>query len=259
MDIYNKLSESMNKLETLFQSRMTQYESELKMAASGDSQSVHKTIAGLSRDFMEFRHLIWQTVSTLKTQMELVLVGMDRFEMASRSNVLLFHGIPEEDNVTQESLILNIVNTNMKLTTITADDIVKCHRLGVTRTSKPRPLLVRFHDFRLRNIVWSGKTSLKGTKVTLSEFLTKTRHEVFMQARKHFGIRRCWTSDGRIVVLLPNKSRYKLETEAELASLMSQYPTSETEPSENISKVTPSGTDVQKKTGFGSKRLPRSK
>lgn len=247
----------MNKLETLFQSRMTQYESELKMAATGDSQSAHKTIAGLSRDFMEFRHLIWQTVSTLKDQMELVLLGLDRLEMASRSKVLLFHGISEEDNVTQESHILHTLNTKMKLSTVAAEDIVKCHRLGATHsTGKPRPLLVRFQNSRLRNLVWSGKTSLKGSKITLSEFLTKPRQEVFMQARKHFGIRRCWTSDGRIVVLLPNKLRHKIETEAELATLMSQHPTPAAEDS---SKATSSGSEVPKKTGFGSKRLPKSK
>uniref|UniRef100_A0A2A4JEB7 Uncharacterized protein n=1 Tax=Heliothis virescens TaxID=7102 RepID=A0A2A4JEB7_HELVI len=102
---------------------------------------------------------------------------------------------------------------------------MSCHRLGAD-TGKPRPLLIRFQSLSLRNEVWRSKTTLKGSGLVLSEFLTKPRHDAFLAARKHFGVNQCWTSEGKIVVLLPDKSRRKIESPAELQQLARQYPTS---------------------------------
>ncbi|CAH2071214.1 unnamed protein product, partial [Iphiclides podalirius] len=82
-----------------------------------------------------------------------------------------------------------------------------------------------FAPYKKRSEVWENKTCLKGSGVTLSEFLTKSRHEVFKRARIHFGVKDCWTSEDRIVVLLPNKSRRRIERMSELEELIQRYPT----------------------------------
>ncbi|KOB65221.1 Uncharacterized protein OBRU01_23031 [Operophtera brumata] len=84
--------------------------------------------------------------------------------------------------------------------------------------------MVRSANYKTRNLVWNSKTSLKNTGITVSEFLTKSRHDVFTAARKHFGMGHCRTSDGKIVILLRNNKRRRIETLAELKPLLAGFP-----------------------------------
>lgn len=229
MDLYTKLSSCMEELSSTFESRMTQYEEDLKNAAGSDT--THKSISSLSRDFVEFKSLIWKTLVMLKSQMELLSLGLDRHEMASRRKVLLLHGLEENNEDDHPSQVILLLSDKLKLTNITAKDIESCHRLGIN-TKKPRPLLLRFNSLHQRNEVWNNKTKFKGTGLTLSEFLTKPRHNVFMEARKHFGITNCWSSDGKIVVQLPDSARRRIECISELRKLCSEYPSSQLQPAE---------------------------
>ncbi|KAI5632155.1 reverse transcriptase (RNA-dependent DNA polymerase) domain-containing protein [Phthorimaea operculella] len=45
-----------------------------------------------------------------------------------------------------------------------------------------------------------------------------------MEARQHFGVRNCWTTEGKIVVLLPDKTRKRIEVLSELKRLTAVYP-----------------------------------
>ncbi|PZC73314.1 hypothetical protein B5X24_HaOG209704 [Helicoverpa armigera] len=211
----------MEELSATFTSRMNTYEEELKNVTS--NEATHKTIASLSRDFTEFKCLIWKTMSALKMQVELLTVGLDRHEMSSRRRVLLLHGLPEQKDEDHVSRAVAVLTEEMKLPSVSAGDIASCHRLGVDG-SRTRPLLIRFQSHSLRSEVWRSKTALKGTGLVFSEFLTKPRHDAFVAARKHFGVKECWTSEGKILILLPDKSRRKIESPAELQQLIAQFP-----------------------------------
>ncbi|KAL4706013.1 hypothetical protein ACJJTC_014235 [Scirpophaga incertulas] len=113
-------------------------------------------------------------------------------------------------------------NKQMKFTTVSPDAIESCHRLG-TKTNKQRPIIVRFSAMNHRVAVWRAKTALKGSGITISEFLTRMRQDVFREARKHFGIRKCWSSEGVIIISLEDKRR-KIVSMAELLVLIAQYP-----------------------------------
>jgi len=221
MDLYAKLTNSMEEMSATFTARMTQYEEDLKNASA--NETVHKTIASISRDYTDFKCLVWKTMNALKYQVDLLIVGLDRHEMASRRPVLLLHGLQEQRDEDPLSQAVSTMTDSMKMSKVSSEDIVACHRLGVN-TGKTRPLLIRFRNDNLRSEVWRNKTLLRGSGLILSEFLTRPRHDTFMAARKHFGVKDCWTSDGKIVILLPNKSRRKIETAAELQQLMSEYP-----------------------------------
>ncbi|KAF9417188.1 hypothetical protein HW555_005699 [Spodoptera exigua] len=221
MDLYTKLSNCMEELSSTFTSRMAAYEEELKNV--GSNEASHRTIAGLSRDYTEFKTLVWKTMSALKMQVELLTLGLDRHEMASRRQVLLLHGLPERKDEDHVSQAVSIVTEKLKIPKVSSMDIDSCHRLGAD-TSKPRPLLIRFQSHRLRSEVWQSKTLLKGSGLVFSEFLTKPRHDAFLAARKHFGVTQCWTSEGKIVVMLPDKSRRKIESPAEFELLAKQFP-----------------------------------
>lgn len=222
MDLYAKLSTNMEELAGTFESRMLHYESDLKKLASTEKLP-HKDLDTLSREFMDFKTLIWKTLAMVRSQLELLVQGLDRQETASRRKVLLFHGITESSEKVVGDSIVQLISSQFKMPDISLKDFSACHRLG-TNTSKPRPVMVRFADYKLRSLVWNAKTSLKGTAITVSEFLTKSRHDVFTAARKHFGIRQCWTSEGRIVILPPDNKRRRIESMSELMPLLAEFP-----------------------------------
>lgn len=47
---------------------------------------------------------------------------------------------------------------------------------------------------------------------------------MFVAARKHFGVKGCWTMEGRIVIALPDKSRTRVEQMSDLLPLLDKYP-----------------------------------
>lgn len=214
----------MEELAGSFDSRMREYESNLKkLSATDNTQVPHKDLAALSREFTDFRSIMWKTLGSMRVQLELLVQGMDRQETATRRKVLMFHGITESSDSSVEDSIVTILHDHFKMTDISPKLFVACHRLG-SNISKPRPVLVRFLSYDVRSAVWNAKTALKGSGITVSEFLTKPRHEVFVAARKHFGLRKCWTSEGKIVVLLPDNKRRRIETMSELRPLLSEHP-----------------------------------
>ncbi|KAM3956340.1 uncharacterized protein ACR2FA_011544 [Aphomia sociella] len=256
MDMYHKLATSMDELCNSFNSRMTQYESSLKQFA-GPSDCTHKDLPALSKDFEDFRGLMWQAIRHIRSQMELLCLGLDRQETASRRKILLFHGVngSDENNV---EIICDIVSKQLKLQDFSRDDIVACHPLG-SDSSKKRPILVRFRDYIQREKVWKTKTSLRNSGVTISEFLTKSRHAVFLAARSHFGVKSCWTAAGKIVIMLPDKTRRKFETMSDLRPLLSKFPITALRAdlvgAETTQKDSPPGKTT--KPGTRSKRLGR--
>ena len=226
MDLYSKLSTGMEEIVNMFKTRMDKYESELQKVTSAPS-FVHPDVASLSREFSDFELFVWKSLSMMKSQMELLSHGLDQHETASRRKVLLFHGVAEDNGEKIKEVFMKILSDRMKIVDVSQSDIQVCHRLGISK-GKSRPILVRFVHYNHRLLVWDAKTTLKNTGITISEFLTKPRHQLFIAARKHFGINRCWSSEGKIVISLPDKSRRKIERINDLQSLITQYPSHQT-------------------------------
>ena len=216
----NQLLKNMEELSSMFSTRMGEFEKSLSQ--SGPTATT-PTVKTLSAEFFTFKTLVWKTLGVLKSQIELVASGMDRLETQSRRKVLLIHGVGEDkdENVLQK--VIGILSNHMKLPDVRSTAIESCHRLGVKKDTS-RPIIVRFTNLQLRSSVWRAKTTLKGSKITISEFLTKARQEVFIAARKHYGIKKCWTSEGVIIILLPNKIKSKISSLSELKQLFKDYP-----------------------------------
>lgn len=222
MDI--QLVNNMDKLEKLFGSRMQDYEEKLQKITAG-ACSTPQDMSTLSREFSDFKSFVWQTLSTMKSQIELLSLGLDRHETAMRRKVLLLHGVSEKPNEKLHEAVNKVLRDQIKLTDVSLDHLEAYHRLGSSQV-KTRPILLRFHSMEQRHLVWDNKTALKGTGITVSEFLTKSRHKVFTAARGHFGIKQCWSVEGKIMIILPDKSRRKIESMRELNQLITQFPSS---------------------------------
>ncbi|KAJ8704305.1 hypothetical protein PYW08_013030 [Mythimna loreyi] len=219
----SKLVHSMAELEKLFSSRMNDYEDKLQRATAGTG-TTHSDLTSLSKDFCDFKSFVYKTLTHFKTQIESLSLSLDSHETYMRRKVLLFHGIPEKSGEKLSDTILHTITKQLKIEDFKLEYLNVCHRLG-TPQAKTRPVLVRFGIMEHRRTVWDAKTTLKGSGITISEFLTKSRHQVFVAARKHFSINSCWSAEGKIVVLTPDKTRRKITTMGELHSLIALFPT----------------------------------
>lgn len=253
MDLSLKMTSNYDAIVEMFKLRMVDYEEKLKKVTYAD-------ISSLSQDFTNFKTFVWESLSLVKSQLELFSLSHERHEAHLRRKVLLIHGIPEEQNEDVLNTVTSIIVHKVGLNEFSNNNIEVCHRLGVTR-GKPRPVLIRFKDLQCRHMVWDNKTSLKGSGYTISEFLTKARHKVFLEARKHFGVKNCWSSNSKIVILLPDKSRRKIELWSELQSLLTQFPVQESSQDDhqkqNIQKVLKTLEAKEKVSAKSPKRIRR--
>ncbi|CAF4921322.1 unnamed protein product [Pieris macdunnoughi] len=191
-------------------------------------EAVQKTIEDLAvvlkNGMAEFRKDL-QDATALSTTanptsrlVELLSKCHDQEEMRSRRKMLLVHGVAEDNKEDTSAVFAKVITEHLS---VTVEDlqISRCHRLGQAKKDTPRPILVKLRDVHLRDSIWYSKTQLKGTGITISEFLNKVRHDTFMEARKLFGISKCWTRNGTIHIIAPDGTRYQVNSMAELKAI----------------------------------------
>ena len=93
---------------------------------------------------------------------------------------------------------------------LTRDCIDRSHRLGQSSSAsngKPQPIIVKLTSYDTRRKIFGAKQQLKGTRLVITENLTKRRSELLQKARSVDGVVATWTIDGRIVCLVGNGQR----------------------------------------------------
>ncbi|CAG4930025.1 unnamed protein product [Colias eurytheme] len=212
----DSLQQSIESMTNMFTTRMAEFENTLKRTNAEPASNANSS---LEAEFTEFRNFVLSSLKHLHTQVNLLFKLCDHQEMRSRKKILLMHGLPEVDQENTSDVVVQCVRSHLKISEFSSVNITRCHRIGRTGLDKPRPILVKLSDLSIRNKLWFGKTSLKSTGITISEFLTKGRHEVFLAARKHFGINKCWTRDGCVIVLDPKGVKRQVTCMADLHSI----------------------------------------
>lgn len=197
----------------MFNNKMAEFQQNLSKTSSPASTS------SLSAEFTAFKSFIVLALNTLQRQVEFLGKEIESQEMKRRRKMILFHGVPEEKSEDLTVKVAGLVADHLLLPNFSSASIKSSFRLGRSVGKKPRPILVKFREVSVRDKIWFTKTKFKGTGVTQSEFLTKNRHEVFLEARSRFGINKCWTRDGCINVLAPDGSHYKVECSSELNNI----------------------------------------
>ena len=66
-------------------------------------------------------------------------------------------------------------------------------------SSIPRPVIVKFARYNIREKVFKSKKNLKAKNISITESLTEYRLSVINEAREKFGFKNVWTYDGRIL------------------------------------------------------------
>ncbi|CAH0715155.1 unnamed protein product, partial [Brenthis ino] len=184
------------------------------------------TVSSIAAEFTSFKNFIHTALTSLQKQVEILSREVDRMEMSRRRKMLLFHGVAEKKNEDTTTVVTSVVAEHLDLPNFASANIGSSYRLGRSSGDKRRPIVVKFTNVQVRDSVWFAKTRLKGSGITESEFLTKRRHELFLEARRRFGIGKCWTRDGLINIIAPNGSRYRAECMSDIQCIPEAPPKS---------------------------------
>ncbi|KAJ2952652.1 hypothetical protein O0L34_g6984 [Tuta absoluta] len=214
--------DTQHRLEKSLFEKMNAFTETLNRAVSGKDKD---SMAKIRTDFAFFKDVVFGTLDMLRDQIASLHKSVDAIEMCTRRKCLIFNGVAEEGTKENtQAMVLHIVNQQLELKDVTGSQIKTCHRLGGLRQDGPRPILVRFSDLSTKTAVWKIKTKLRGTKVSMAEFLTHSRQHIFIKARKHFGIRQVWSMDGNINVKLPNGEKRIIHSLCEYDDLVKMFP-----------------------------------
>ena len=114
--------------------------------------------------------------SDLKKQNRMLIDKLDDLEDRGRRENLVFDGIVEAQDETQQTLEQKIVDLCTSRLGVADVQFDRIHRLGRRISSKPRLVICKFTFFKQKSLVFANRTSLKGTGVFIYEdFCTRTR------------------------------------------------------------------------------------
>ena len=155
--------------------------------------------------------LLENRVEILEEEKESQGKEIDDLEQYSRRNCLLLHGVVETNAECTDDIIIKTCAEELGID-VKQEDLDRSHRLGKVKRNdnKPRPIIVKFARYAVRNKVFSNKKKLKGKKLLITESLTVYRMKLLDEARQKYGVRNVWTYDGRVMYKENNKiSVYK--------------------------------------------------
>ena len=146
---------------------------------------IGESIRELIKEVRELKQELKETKAELKTvkienerlkqAVNLQVFKLDELDQYGRRENIRIHGVPESFDTKDdgESVVLNIANElNIKIKT---EDIQRAHRLGRIRpnASKPRPVIVRFISYKMRNEFLYSKSTLKNSEEFSQAFITE--------------------------------------------------------------------------------------
>lgn len=134
----------------------------------------------------------------------------------AKLNNICIYGIQEEENEKLNDKILKLFNEKMKVE-IEPADIVNSFRIG-NKSTKSRPVLVKFDRRSTRNAVLKNCGILRGTKIAITEDLLKSRLKLLREAQDLFDRKHVRTYEGNIYVII-NQKKYIIHNSNDLKVL----------------------------------------
>ena len=162
---------------------------------------------GMKEALLKLQQMIDSTMKRLSA----VERRQNDLEQYSRSNCLVIHGC---ENVPKskpgkyleiENFVCNTLNEHLQLDSpLQANDLDIAHPLP---SKKGTPVIVKFIRKTQKNEVYRKKRLLKGTKMIITESLTKRRLQLLEKARLEFKQCPVWSWKGEIFVFHNNKKK----------------------------------------------------
>lgn len=115
-------------------------------------------------------------------------------ELSENVNYILIHGIAEGSAGALSECVIGFFKDQMKFE-ITTSDINKMYRIGRKEDGKTRPIAVEFIHKWKRDKIYYTKKILKGSKIAVTEKLTKENMILYKELKKVVKDS-CWSIDG---------------------------------------------------------------
>ena len=162
---------------------------------------------GIKEALLKLQQMIDSTMKRLSA----VERRQDDLEQYSRSNCLVIHGcenVPKSKSgkyLEIENFVCNTLNEHLQIDSpLQANDLDIAHPLP---SKKGTPVIVKFIRRTQKNEVYRKKRLLKGTKMIITESLTKRRLQLLEKARLEFKQCPVWSWKGEIFVFHNNKKK----------------------------------------------------
>ena len=203
-DLSNKVDDIACKFDNLKNDVNTQI-SDFKSEVNTKVLELEKTVVFVANKFDTQEQKIQELQDELGRAINSQLESSDALEQYSRRNCLVLHGIPESANEDTDALIRETISQHLGVE-VKARDLDRTHRIGAKRSNASgRPIIAKFARYDVRARVFREKKHLKGTRIVLTESLTKRRVALLNEARDKYGKNNVWTSDGEIFTLTRDK------------------------------------------------------
>jgi hypothetical protein len=205
-----QFASKINTMEESIQVQMAAFKQQIEPVSTRnkpEASNLEQLFRSLENSVNEQIKNIKLELHSIQNKLESQDTRMDQLEQYSRRNCLLIHGVEEgqrDENAYVK--VIDVLNNRLNLT-VTAEDIDRCHRLGVAgqHNRKKRPIIVKFVSYQTREAVWRGKRKLKNSGLLVTESLTRTRSELLSLVQTIVGPKNCWTQDGAIVAIQNEK------------------------------------------------------
>lgn len=170
---------------------------------------IMKAVSVKLDDFMEQQHGAVNKLvadnSKLKLENDKLAARLDNTEQYLLRNNIRLLGVPENDDVSLRNVLPNIFNKHLGLK-LSSEDIESCYRVGRrSNNGKPRGILIKFHNYQQRQLIFQNKAKLKSTGLSIKEDLTPAKLKIFLYGCEKFHYRNVWTRDGLTYIKSNNK------------------------------------------------------
>lgn len=127
---------------------------------------------------------------------------VEDLEQKMKITQLRMYGVKEKKGENLPEVVSKLLIDKNVLENESGLPILSCYRIGLIRpgNKKPRPIIIKFRDENQRNLAYSNKKNLKGSKMVLTEDLIKSRYNCLCKAKEKFGKENVWSQSGNICI-----------------------------------------------------------
>lgn len=147
---------------------------------------------------------------------------INNLEQYSRRNSIRIYGLHDEDKEESSTktmdLVINMVKNKLELP-ISRQDIDTAHRLGPFKSDANRPVICKFLSRETKHRVVHARKKLKGSAVVVREDLTQKNAKLLETVSRKEEVRNAWSDEGRIIALLQNGRKIKVDIDTNLNRL----------------------------------------
>lgn len=155
-------------------------------------------------------------MNDFEVEKELINLRYNQLEQQTKLKNLRIYGIKESTNENPTVLVSDILKTKLGLHNMSLDE---CYRLGTPQEGSNRPILATFKSMQQRNLVFFNKKKFKGSKVVVTEDLTKNTYDLLMFAKENLGKQKTWTIGGKIMTKVDGK-KIMIKSEEDVMKLI---------------------------------------